>query len=836
MPWGNSLKYQATNISSQEGIYRAAFPACRVFIYGQEVSGDVIEVRVNQSGGSMDRSPGTCSITLANMADKYILDHYDMLALASSRDRLVATLAENVLSYVGAAGSQMDSAGEDAKAVYEFMQLMSDQGRFDQLYISVEDFYEGMKTLQGVNEGDWIDGKVPDLIKMNVITQKANQTIPNWNKFYEEKKDDPMYQNLFEGGSTIKYIYPLTEGDCIFHPNDPIRIAFRDPFTPSVWYWMFAGFVDGFVEDRGVNQESVVTISGTDVTKIARYSFFQLNTNAVLDPALSAVFPVFQNSVTSTPFVPYQELFANFSIYEMLEMLFFGMDSYRGTLSSMTEWALSFMSDAEANVYLQHTSSGLSLAEIEAMKPTEKTSRLKEYLEGAKTQRFIGAQIPPLSTPRGDVQFQRKDDTHGVHALFVGASQDTLEVAMGGEQVNVEELRKINDYLHHRVTTSDPSIMGVNSTAKRYESPTMTPSDIITHIGRNFEDYPVGGGRVFYVAPAGLTMGTASGVMNEILTGAGGGLHSEFKDRLTFLYDVAEQIQFCFYATPRGDVVFEMPFYDFDPWMFDYDSSFVTNADVQDATSIVRESIDAWAKNSSKYTEEEVYRMMQLSSNLSLLSEGFSSTNLEDMGAMDYAAYFTIDKHETYGFSNAVDDNGLKTVGRCTPKNIARQGEEINSKDTRQTQFVIAPELASLLGFRPASEKSPWTEVVSDEGARIFAALDLRRSNSEARSLNLQIIPHFGLMVNRPLYWRQRNYVANIVSCQHSMAINSSCETQISVNYARGWKGEYQQGSSMEMFRHFGGDMPFSYAALLSNKRSYTGDPPKGVKDPDAFS
>jgi hypothetical protein len=202
---------------------------------------------------------------------------------------------------------------------------------------------------------------------------------------------------------------------------------------------------------------------------------------------------------------------------------------------------------------------------------------------------------------------------------------------------------------------------------------------------------------------------------------------------------------------------------------------------------------------------------------------------------MNYGAYFTIDKHETYGFSNAVNDSGLKTVARCTPGNIARQGQDMNNPDTRHTQFVVAPELAGLLGFRPASEKSPWTEVVTDEAAAVFASVDLRRSNSEARSLNIQILPHFGLMVNRPLYWRQRNYVANIVSCQHSIAVNSSCDTAVNVNYARGWKGELQKGGNqMEVFRHFGGDMPFSYAALLTSKKPYISKQ-SAPKDPDAF-
>jgi hypothetical protein len=847
------LKNQATGTSSQEGIYRAAFPAFRVFIYGQEVSGDVIEVRVNQSGGSMDRSPGTCTIALANMGDKYILDHMDMTVIASSRDWLATTLGQNQTAYMSTQRFQADNAGEDPAEVYKYMQKYMNSEQSAEMAGVVDDFYKKLKTAQGGN--NWTYGSVPATIKPVVLAKKSSVIIPKWDELYADKKDDPMYQNVFEGDTTARYVYPLTEGDCIFHPNDPIRIAFRDPFSPTVWYWMFAGFVDGFVEDRGVNQESVVTISGTDVSKLARYSFFQMNVDAVLDPAMAALFPIFQN-VGSINWVPYQELFAYFSVYEILELLFFGLDSYRGTLSEMTDYALAFMSTAEGNIYLMNTATGMSADEIAALSPTENTKLLKQYLEGYKLNRLTGANLPPICNPRGEAMFKRKNEKYGVHAIFLGSPPPTmleaarlgwsLEESMGGEHLDVAELRKLNDYIHHRVTSKDPEIMGKTAAAQAYKSQMTTPYDIITQIGQHEEDYPVGGGRVFYVAPSGLAMGTASGVLNEMMAGAGGGLHSEFKDRLTFLYDAADQIQFCFYATPKGDLVFEMPFYDFDPWMFDYEGATVSNADIESAIQTARENLQGWAEGSTKYTEDQIYEMMQMSSDLSLLTEGYGSehafesgstryASLTDGGEMNYGAYFTIDKHETYGFSNAVSDSGLKTVARCTPGNIAKQGQDLNNRDTRHTQFVIAPELAGLLGFRPASEKSPWTEVVTDEAAAVFAAIDLRRSNSEARSLNIQILPHFGLMVNRPLYWRQRNYVANIVSCQHSIAVNSSCDTAVNVNYARGWKGELQPGGNrMEVFRHFGGDMPFSYAALLTSKKPYISKQ-SAPKDPDAF-
>jgi hypothetical protein len=63
---------------------RVAFPGYRVFIFGYEVTDDVVEVRVNNSGGSAERTAGTCSFSLVNPQDKYILNYSDMIYIGKS--------------------------------------------------------------------------------------------------------------------------------------------------------------------------------------------------------------------------------------------------------------------------------------------------------------------------------------------------------------------------------------------------------------------------------------------------------------------------------------------------------------------------------------------------------------------------------------------------------------------------------------------------------------------------------------------------------------------------------------------------------------------------------
>ena len=66
---------------------RHAFPAYRVFIYGVNVTEDVLQAEVRWNYG---RAPNTCNITLANDLDKYIFTTKDLKALFKNEKKIVA--------------------------------------------------------------------------------------------------------------------------------------------------------------------------------------------------------------------------------------------------------------------------------------------------------------------------------------------------------------------------------------------------------------------------------------------------------------------------------------------------------------------------------------------------------------------------------------------------------------------------------------------------------------------------------------------------------------------------------------------------------------------------
>src|SRR5271165_7181695 len=57
---------------------RYAFPRYKVYIFGVEVTADVVAVNANYHDGD---APNTCQITLLNEFDKYILTSADLIAL-----------------------------------------------------------------------------------------------------------------------------------------------------------------------------------------------------------------------------------------------------------------------------------------------------------------------------------------------------------------------------------------------------------------------------------------------------------------------------------------------------------------------------------------------------------------------------------------------------------------------------------------------------------------------------------------------------------------------------------------------------------------------------------
>ena len=509
------------------GKVRSAFPAYRVFVFGQEVTRDVVEVRVNHSGGSAERSAGTCSFTLVNPDDKYTLTFGDMLLIGESaaayrekrKDQWVnngfggtTPLEVQKLQQYAEMWEEANTLSTDEETlIAEYTQLgKSDEipqelldkaKKIDENTVenkqNIEDTYRDLAEsmtkasyavpFSALNLDSFsADAFGPNTIKAEVITEKLNfssEVVYNPNSNLAKLEDRTLMQ------------YPFSQGDCIFHPNDPVRVAFRDPFDPRVWYWMFAGFVDAWTENSGVNKDSVITLNCTDVTKMARYSYVQIGTG-LQDPNIEDIFTQIDPATQASKQVQYfKQLFANFTMLEVLDTLFFGTDSAQITAEDIIRSQVTLMSDEALAQYLSSANSSFidpnspgylwagdadatRKLRIDAVTQLQSIQRLKAIEDAGK--------FPPLCIPApymkgvekgdattndynasaGTIVAKKKSDARGVHAYFYGGV--TAQDEAYGEAL--QSLHWWNELIHHRVRARDLVDMALNSSL--YSIPT----------------------------------------------------------------------------------------------------------------------------------------------------------------------------------------------------------------------------------------------------------------------------------------------------------------------------------------------------------------------------
>lgn len=845
------------------GKVKSAFPAYRIFIFGQEVTRDVVEVRVNHSGGSAERAAGTCSFTLVNPDNKYTLTYGDMLLIGQSaaayREAKKKHWVDNgfggmtpleVLEMQGAAGmwTKMNELSDaDEQRLVEYKLQGRDSELSQELLNRAKTMSEGM-----VEHKSEIDAKYAEIAKnlnnysyanpysvlnltsfsaqeFGAYTTKVEVLLEKLN-FYTKVSYDEAFSKL-ESQTLMQY--PFQQGDCIFHPNDPVRVAFRDPFDPRVWYWMFTGFMDAWTENSGVNRDSMVTINCTDVTKMARYSFIQVGVG-LQDPNITDIFAQLDPTTQATKKVQYfGQLFSGFTMLEALDTLFFGVESAQATAEDVIRAQVALMSDSALVQYLE-TLNGVYID------PDRKVQ--EAYVAEAKIQernKLIdqAGKLPPLCVPApfmmgvekgdattedyqaaaGTIVAKKKSNRRGTHAYFYGDLTE-YDKTLGEGLVS---LNWLNEMLHHRVRERD--LVDMALTEKTHEQKlagfgSSTPARIISIIGQGKTEFPVGHGRVFYISQAQLADGRFGREIIDRSLGGNSGLFSIFKDKLSYIYDMAERVDFRFYATPKGDFVYEMPFYDFDPIYFTADS------------------MEGWELRPSqvqKYSDDD------------LLSRGnptafYGALDLEALGfyadyeavadihewsdaePFDYRHHFTIEREEQLGFSNTATDQGIATVFRCRPKNIASLSST-DGGDIKQYQYVGDQGAFFTLGVRVA-DADAWGFITTEEEAKFYAALMLARLNAEAKNVSVSTLPKFGLMVNRPLFWRERNYYANIVSLQHSIVWAGSADTTVNLNQLRGWSGETNKATGYPIHKHFSGsDRPFSMGELTESNSNTQG-------------
>jgi len=198
-------------------------PDCRVFIYGAEVTKDVIDVTVNNS-----IEGNTCDITLTNPRGRYEITKQDLM------------------------GKWRED--KDILAAYDYSQFNRvTPGMFDNFMDKITTTAFGKKAATNIKKGMNIAKSVNALLGGSGGAPKVRGVT---RQIFETK--------YFSGIS--KY-----NGDIVFDYKDPVYVFFKGRFAP-LWYFGFSGIVVGWDDNDTYEQTYSIKLKCEDITALWKRS------------------------------------------------------------------------------------------------------------------------------------------------------------------------------------------------------------------------------------------------------------------------------------------------------------------------------------------------------------------------------------------------------------------------------------------------------------------------------------------------------------------------------------------------------------------------------------
>jgi LysM repeat protein len=734
------------------------FPSFRVFVFGQEVTNDVSDVSVNWKVG---RAPSSCAITLLNPNDRYIMRREDIVALNPQTSARFANKAQSDIAH-------------------DYLRMTS-----------------GV-VVDSVNDGQSHKAKIVKLkqhptYRINVKTTDA-----------------------FSGQTTATKnvsFYPFIEGKSCFHQNDPVRVFAQDPFDPAVWYYFFSGFITQIGDSSsGPAVEKTLILQCEDVTKSLRYARYTINpgirdlndvnidqdladftgftsplvglslqeaadyivfgdvakeTSSLSDDSV-AKFPVVSRN-SDGKLIAFNRIIAktaagNFKYRSQKERVYvLSGGSGTRTAISLKDWQ---------NLILDHKVKIGDLIDLRARSDNpEQASDVVARIESQASTTVTG-----LDPPAPTTYVVKSGDTLGEIATSFGTTISAL-TALNPNITNPNVI-----YPNQVITISQPKTTVISNPKKLTEL-------IISEIGRDPGNYPVDGGTLFMLLPEGLDeLGNQIIAQDYVSTAS---FVSEFKDRRTLMYDLVDRVEFVFYADPKGNMIIEFPLFDFDP-------------------------NDFGSRNSQKSGAIEGFPPGLVK---------FTTANSDGTIEFDNERRFTIEDVAVDTFSATDDDGPVRTVALAVPVPIRYvQAATENGIQTAPIKPVSVrlDTLIPIYGMRVIQADSKARLVETELGARIAAAVELNKVNSDAYSIKINMLPRFSAWLNRPMLFRHRNHIGTAVSVSHRISWASSAETSISLNYLRGWQGEIDSESGNFVYTTIGGaeSRPLNYATLFAKRKS----------------
>lgn len=761
---------------------RAYFPDWKVFIFGQDVTADVTRCVVNFTG-SKSRAPSTAEIELVNggsdgapgdaldgstpqfATDRYVITDRDIAVLYGAEEELPQIQfpdVKDVLAELETFGSADIDFGvalpsfEVALSILRADLNINDPGDVEAIAVLRQDEQgfriraaqraerlnrareitsartTGVVASDVAQRQDTLDrlireriqARITDPVKRRVLERKFNirtQLKDAAGNDLQPNLLDPFDSTTIAGlpqlsGQALRY--PFQTGDSIFHTNDMVRIFWRDPANPEAWYHMFAGFVSDSTDVVDENDQRIVRLRFEDATRVLRYA--RLTTNpGILDIDATAQAT---DAITRTFF---NDGFTGLTLPEFLFTVLFGASG--GETEGQT---------GTADIQAVQTYSNLRVG----VNSSSQSTLLADAVGAYNRERSFVAIFGP----------EENDGAAPVRFPFIQLN------GLGEYQALVD----------HRVTFADLDNMSLSDAAtqaritqfktgevRKRSDGSFVAEDIVQVIGEHPEFFPTDYGRLVLLIPGSLGPGGNRDLLLKDIVGVN--TQTTWRSRLSLIYDVVDRLDFSFYASPKGDVICEMPLYDFEPDDFGDQA-----VDLETILGLGRSSIK------------------------------FSTDGAQHLGP--YAPGLRIARRDTNSWERTFSDENVRTqmVGIS---NLIPGFEQLGtSNEVGQVHPVNLYGLIPQFGVR-SELIEPRGIISSENAARVYAGVKLNQINSNARTAKVQIMPRVQLgFPNRPLEFEERSYVATSERISHTLVwgVSGDMNTDVDVQYVRAWGGQ----------------------------------------------
>lgn len=505
---------------------RYSFPAARVYIFGANVSEDVMNLSISYSD---QRTPSHATITITSPDDKYVITNSDIGAMYDD-DENIKTL-EQAESRIEAQLTGVK--GAVVKAKYKVRSLNQNQRSYSDIVLDVIGADSKART---------------------EFQKSAKPSI------------DPGLAGDF-------LYYPYQTGHCIFHTGDPVTIFVRNPFNPDEWHWGLRGVVSDWQTARDANGGRQITIKVEGNLRMLRLSRVAFNwafhdVDAVRDPKYDNLLRTW-----------YADGFRDLTLPEYFRIILFGLTD----LTPDMQLALK----RSASTGDPRNNTALELVRGDAYRGVKGEVPFDLNITGAgafnRTDSLVRVlDDRPLKTVKPDAKFvkpgpggdkeQDEASSAGWALTPISSLEEWQSIVDSKLPTTVKEglallevLSKDIFNLPLKYAGDQFAVKGVGGNQRNSDGEDILNTyAFMDEIGEHPEYYPPTRGRLLMLLPKSMAPGLNRDVLHEDLIG-GIASTTQFTTRLQLLYNICERLQLSLYDNARGDIVVEMPLYHTEP-------------------------------------------------------------------------------------------------------------------------------------------------------------------------------------------------------------------------------------------------------------------------------